>query len=49
MTQYLSSKPFSVHPGAEPAYRENYDKVFGKKRPKHASKKIAAKKAKPKP
>lgn len=45
MTQYLSSRPFSVHPGKEKNYRENYDAVFGKKRPK---KKLKAKASKAK-
>jgi hypothetical protein len=28
MTKYLDSGPFSVHPGANKAYRDNFDKVF---------------------
>jgi cytidine deaminase len=31
MTKYLSDKPFTVAPGGTKTYRENYDRIFGKK------------------
>ncbi len=31
--KYLGSS-FSVHPGENKAYRDNFDEVFGKKKPK---------------
>lgn len=38
--KYLE-KSFTVHPASEPNYRNNYDAIFGKKKPKHSTKKKA--------
>lgn len=41
--KYLQSQPFSVRPGENENYRNNWDAVFGKKKTKKAAPKKAGK------